>query len=171
MNMNQLFRDAQSDPSLFARLNIEELLDSTKHDYLENETVTSITQSVFENIASLSISKEQTVDYCRKLVGYRFVDEIYQLHKGKHVRWIRTSAPDKLLVGGIVVDIRFADEGVNVLCRLPNGRFMQYRFDQCLTFQKLTDDEQLVLSISSSIHWEYIFWTNPEICILPTPYD
>ena len=151
MNISQLIRDARADPSVAANLNIDELLESTKHDYLENETPESIIQSVFENLVTLPISKETLSEYCHKLVEYRFVDELYQLHKGKHVRWIRLNAPNKLLVGGTVVDVRFMDDGVNVLCRLHGGKFMQYRFDQCVTFQKLTDDEQLILSVSSAI--------------------
>jgi hypothetical protein len=149
MNISQLIQDAKRDPSLCSNINVADLLGSNS-EFLENETLDSISRAIFENISSLPIPRQLLSEYCSKLVGYRFVDEIYQLHKGKHVRWIRISNPNRMLVGGTVVDVRFVDEGVNILCRLPSGRFMQYRFDQCITFQKLTDDEQLMLAVSSA---------------------
>jgi len=86
---------------------------------------------------------------CEKLSGYRFVDELHLLHKGKFVRWIRHVAPDKLIKGGIVIDIQFGDFGANILCRLMTGDFIRYRFDKCNTYQKLTDEECMILTLYS----------------------
>lgn len=147
-SFKELFKQAQSDPSLLA--NIDGLLDSLESpntDYLEGKTLKSVNQDVFDSLDGIA-SRES---HCQKLVGYRFVDEIYQLHKGKHVRWIRVENPAKLMVGGILVDIRFTDNGVNLLCRLHTGRFTQYRFDQCLTYQKLSEEEQMILVLSEHV--------------------
>jgi hypothetical protein len=147
-SFKELFKQAQSDPTLLA--NIDGLLDSLESpntDYLEGKTLKSVNQEVFDSLDGIA-SRES---HCQKLVGYRFVDEIYQLHKGKHVRWIRVENPAKLMVGGILVDIRFTDNGVNLLCRLHTGRFTQYRFDQCLTYQKLSDEEQMILVLSEHV--------------------
>jgi hypothetical protein len=145
-SLKDLFEQAQSDDSLASSIDIDRLLTSLETrntDYLEGQTLRSINQDVFESLAGIATRNA----HCQKLVGYRFVDEIYQLHKGKHVRWIRTEYPEKLMVGGILVDIRFTDNGVNLLCRLHSGRFTQYRFDQCLTYQKLSDEEQMILAL------------------------
>ena len=89
--------------------------------------------------------------FCKKLCEYRLTDQIYQIHKGKHVRWIRfrttnVEENDRILTnGGIVVDVKFLDNGTHILCK-NGGRFIQYRFDDCLTFQKLSSDEQMILS-------------------------
>jgi hypothetical protein len=142
--LKELFDQAQSDPDNAA--NIDRLLDTLETpntDYLEGKTLKSISKDVFDSLAE-NVCRES---HCQKLVGYRLVDEIYQLHKGKHVRWIRLEHPEKLMVGGILVDIRFTDNGVNLLCRLHTGRFTQYRFDQCLTYQKLSDEEQMILAL------------------------
>jgi hypothetical protein len=91
---------------------------------------------------------------CKKLAGYRYVDELYQIHRGKHVRWLRYKIGERPLAedamrltnGGIVVDIKFGENGACVLVRVPGaGFFTQYRFDECLTFQKLTDEETMIL--------------------------
>lgn len=150
MSIQDLIREAKSDPSLYSAINVDALLDNAKHDFLENKTLSTVTQDVYDALSSLRISRDEMLDHGQKLTGYRFVDELYELHRGKHVRWIRIENPDRIMVGGIVVDVRFTDEGANVLCRLHNNRFTQYRFDQCLTFQKLSYDEQMVLLINGS---------------------
>jgi hypothetical protein len=61
------------------------------------------------------------------------------------VRWLRLASEPKLTNGGIVADIKFMDNGTHVLCKNVLGRFIQYKFDDCMTFQKLSVDEQLIL--------------------------
>jgi hypothetical protein len=143
-SLKALFDEAQSD--LSNPIDIDSILASLETpntDYLEGKTLHSMNKDVFDSLDGIATRES----HCQKLVGYRFVDEIYQLHKGKHVRWIRIEHPEKLMVGGILVDIRFTDNGVNLLCRLHTGRFTQYRFDQCLTYQKLSEDEQMILAL------------------------
>ena len=152
MNINEIIKEAQEDPSLLSRINVDKLLESlesVKNDFLENQTIESISANVFDSISKLSIDREIIASHCEKLIGYRFVDELHLLHKGKYVRWIRHDLPDKLMKGAVVVDIQFCDFGANVLCRLMTGNFLRYRFDKCHTYQKLTDEEQLILMLYS----------------------
>ena len=149
-----ILAEVREDPSLISTINVDELLSSienAKNDFLENETSETIAQNVFDSIKQLRISREILADHFKKLAGYRLVDELHLLHKGKYVRWIRLDKPTILNVGGIVVDIKFTNNGTIVLCRLTSGRFIQYRFDQCITFQKLTDEESLILMIYDKV--------------------
>lgn len=165
MDISKLLEEARDDPNLLSSVNVDSLLlDSVKHDFLENQTLDTIAHNVVESLKSLMhrklIGRAQLEEYCQKLMGYRFVDELHLLHKGKYVRWIRIDNPSAMPVGGIVVDIKFGDEGVNVLCRLSSGRFIQYRFDRCLTYQKLTDEEQLILLINEQQDSEHKISSN-----------
>ena len=147
ININQLFEDALKDPSLFSTLDIDNLLsriETDKHDYLETKTMASITDEIYEKASELIPQKEAVKEICKKLIGYRYVDEINELHKGKHIRWIRTGTTS-LTNGGIVVDIKFLDNGTHVMCKNGMNRFMQYKFDDCTTFQKLSTEEQLIM--------------------------
>lgn len=149
-NLAQLIAEAREDPSLLSSIDIDNILDSletTKTDFLEGQTLDSIAKNVIDALKTLSINRTLLTEYCGKLATYRYVDELHVLHKGKYVRWIRQDDPSKLQVGGIVVDIRFGDETAYIVCRLSSGRFLQYRFDRCMTFQKLTEDEQLILTL------------------------
>jgi hypothetical protein len=150
IDIAKLMREAKNDPELLSHINISELLksiDSVKNDFLETHTFESISAELFESIVQLPIDKKTAENHCDKLVGYRFVDELHLLHKGKYIRWIRHDAPHKLMKGAVVVDIQFCDFGANILCRLMTGHFLRYRFDKCNTYQKLTDEEQLILML------------------------
>jgi len=146
-NINQLFEEALNDPSLLSTLDIDNLLDSiesTKNDYLDNKTMSDISNEIREKVEETGISHEKKEAIIAKLNGYRVVDEIYELHKGKMVRWIRNDT-DKLTNGGIVTDIKFLENGVHVLCMNSQRRFIQYKYDDCYTFQKMSIEEQLIL--------------------------
>lgn len=169
ININEIFENAKKDPTLFSTMNIEELLNSIeneKNDYLENKTMDDIIKENFETISELDISLEHTRELCNRLIGYRYVDEIHELHKGKHIRWIRInnasnqigSLNDKickmpiLTNGGILVNIKFLDNGVHLICKNSQNRFIQYKFDDSITFQKLSIEEQLLLMAYENIH-------------------
>ena len=147
--LKKIIQDAKSDPLLKSTLDIEKIInsiDKTDLDYLGDRTLKNIAEEIYECLRDSEFSVEFIEKTCRKLLEYRFVDTIYQLHRGKHVRWIRPAAFNPMLTnGGIVVDIKFLDNGTHIVCK--NGvRFIQYKFDDCLTFQKLSQDEQLLLS-------------------------
>jgi hypothetical protein len=149
LNIQEIFENARKDPTLFSTMNIEELLDSIendKNDYLENKTMEDITKEIFENICELDLSLDETKIICNRLIGYRYIDEIRDLHKGKHIRWLRIkSKTPSLTNGGILVNIKFLDNGVHIICKNSQNRFIQYKFDDCVTFQKLSVEEQLLL--------------------------
>ena len=147
ININQIFEDALTDPSLLSTLDIDNLLDSlenTKNDYLDNKTMTDITNEMKERIEETNNEEDKVNEICEKLTGYRYVDEIFELHKGKMVRWIRIGN-NNLTTGGIVMDIKFLENGVHVLCMNNRKRFIQYKFDDCYTFQKMSTEEQLIV--------------------------
>lgn len=147
LNINQIFEDALTDPSLLSTLDIDNLLESienTKNDYLDNKTTSDITSEIQDKLNEIGLSDNEKEIIIVKLKEYRFVDEIHELHKGKMVRWIRNGT-NRLTNGGIVTDIKFLDNGVHVLCMNSQRRFIQYKYDDCYTFQKMNVEEQLIL--------------------------
>ena len=147
LNINQIFEDALTDPSLLSTLDIDNLLESienTKNDYLDNKTTSDITSEIQDKLNEIGFSDDEKEIMIVKLKEYRFVDEIHELHKGKMVRWIRNGT-NRLTNGGIVTDIKFLDNGVHVLCMNSQRRFIQYKYDDCYTFQKMSVEEQLIL--------------------------
>ena len=159
-----MFEAEKNNPELVSKIDIDELLRASENvdmNYFMNNTLETISSEIVEVLREHGITDTALANFCEKLVGFRFVDQIYQLHKGKHVRWIRISNAKMsevrdagltngrqngvLTNGGIVVDVKFLDNGTQVLCKNKN-RFIQYKFDDCLTFQRLSSDELLVLT-------------------------
>jgi hypothetical protein len=150
MNIEQIFKDAQNDSSLLSKIDINELLNSLENknnDYLEDKTLNDIHNDKYNSLMQLNLSKDCIKNYCDKLAEFRLVDEVFELHKGKYVRWINIEDdPEyKLKPGGFVFDIKFLDNGVHVLCMNSSRKFVQYKFDKCLSFQRLSMEEQLIL--------------------------
>lgn len=132
---------------------LDELLKAVecgKNAHLDNASLEKMAGEKTRALALVSgCSQEQRATFFQKLLEYRYIDEIHELSAGKHVRWIRFPKTDTdkvtLTNGGIIVNIKFTDTGTQVLTK--NGaRFIQYKFDDCLTFQKLSADEQLILA-------------------------
>ena len=97
---------------------------------------------MFEKVNVLDIELEKKQIYCNKLIEYYPIEHIYELHKGKHIRWIRNN---KLTNGGIIVNIKFTDNGTQILCMNSTKKFTQIKFDECIIFQKLNETEQLII--------------------------
>ena len=136
------------------KLNIQELLDNAedKLEYLQktvwtngiptqqNKTLADINREVFE-VITRNAPPETHQEYCEKLIGYRVVHELPELHKSRFVKI-------KLQVFGIVLNVKFLDSGTNVVCLLSTKCIRQFKYNDAIAvFQKLTDDEQLFLSM------------------------
>jgi len=151
--INDEIKKAQIEQMRQPTIDINELLKASENEhtqYLEGHTIDSIGQELYNSLV-YRVSQEQIREIYDKLSGFRLVDEVYLLHLGKYVRWIRNDTnPPKLETGGIVIDTKITDSGVNVLCKL-GSRFTQYRFNECITYQKLSRDEMLILMAYSAL--------------------
>jgi hypothetical protein len=146
ININELFENALKDPSLLSTLDLDKILESIENDnndYLQHKSMKTITNDIYNTINELTLLPSTKFDYCKKLVGYRIVEDIHELHKGKHIRWISNTKLN-LTTGGIVVDIKFLDNGTQVLCKNNMNRFIQIKMDDCILFQKMSLEEQFI---------------------------
>lgn len=151
--MEKIIKQVRKDSSLPSREQLEEWVkeiaesSSTLPHYLDGKTFMVLRDEI-ENI--LKFNKIEPREFMEKLDGYRYVDEIHELFRGKYIRWIRKKT-HKITNGGMLMDIKFLEEGVQILCRNSANRFIQFKLDDCLVFQKLTDEEWMLLSVKSQI--------------------
>ena len=94
------------------------------------------------------MSTEVIRDYYYRLQNYRYIDGINELHKGKHIRWIRNG---KLTNGGILTNITIKDTCIHILCKNSLNKFITYKWDDCTSYQKLSMEEQLILIANDNI--------------------
>ena len=149
-HVKDLIDSEKNNPDLESTLDVPALLaaaENVSSDFLNTHSLSTISQDNLNAIQSTGIIGEQLQNITNKLVEFYHIDYIYQIHKGKHVRWLRNG---RLTNGGIVVDIKFLDTGTHILCKCRQ-RFIQYKFDECITFQRLSTDEMMILQLKSSL--------------------
>jgi len=152
IDLKELFENAMKDPTLLSDLDVKKLLESlenVKNDYLENKTIDSITKEIYNKLNKLHLPTEKIMNYCKLLQEYRFVDNISELHVGKHIHCIRNEkkedGKDQIMFGGIVFNINFKDYGIYIVIRNPAYKFYQIKYDNFFIFQKMTLHEHLIL--------------------------
>jgi hypothetical protein len=146
MDINAIFENVRKDTSLLANIDMDELLritENDKNEYLNDKTLDDLLDENINAIKQLKLPKKDATELCNKLIGYRLVDKIFDIHKGKHIRWIRSGR--SITNGAIVADVKFLDNGTHILCVNPQGRMFQIKFNECVVFQKLSVGEQLIL--------------------------
>ena len=130
-------------------LNTDDLLkDLHESDIYDTQNEIYNMLNTFQLISNQSVSSIQD-----KLKKYRIINDVYQLHRGKHVRWIKKDdQTHKLYVGGIVVDIKFYDNGTHILIfnKYLKRNFLMH-FDKIHIFQKLSFEEEVILELISNL--------------------
>jgi hypothetical protein len=81
-----------------------------------------------------------------KLADYRIVHRICDLQKGRYHRWINLTGRRRLESGGTPLQINFTDNGAAVLCRAGRNHFVNFHFDKCLTFERMSDNEVVMMT-------------------------
>ena len=127
---------------------LSEALDNEANESILNLTSLKILELNLSILKELHLSRETTLDYLKKLKGYRYIDEMNELKYGAYIRWIPITDPNNLQLKycGIICDIKITDNGIVIVCKNFMHRCYSFRMDNCLIFQKLTNQEQVILS-------------------------
>lgn len=141
------------DPNELSKVEVRELLkvlDEEKKHHLENKTWNSINQQTRFILKSSVRDAKTRREYYEKLKDeYRYVDEVHELDKGKYVRWLKED--EVLTNGAFVCDITTGIEGIIVVCKNAQNRFVRYNFNKNITFQKITVSEKIILEVKDFI--------------------
>lgn len=123
-------------------------LDNDGNESIMNLTNKKILEMNLNILKELHLGREVTLDYLKKLKGYRYIDEIQDLRHGAYIRWIPIGDPNYLPLhyAGIICDIKITDTGIMIVCKNFMHRHYTFKMDECLIFQKLSDQEQVLLS-------------------------
>lgn len=133
-----------------SELDVEQLLKALDND--ENESMIDLTTSKIKSIKNdmlqkLQLPRETLKNYHKKLKDYRYVGELHEIRYGAYIRWINLKNIDniRLTNGGIICDIQVTNTGLWIKCKNNMNRFFQLKLDECLIFQKLSDQERILL--------------------------
>ena len=133
-----------------SELDVEQLLKALDND--ENESMIDLTTSKIKSIKNdmlqkLQLPRETLKNYHKKLKDYRYVGELHEIRYGAYIRWINLKNIDniRLTNGGIICDIQVTNTGLWIKCKNNMNHFFQLKLDECLIFQKLSDQERILL--------------------------
>lgn len=125
-------------------------LDDNSNEILLNFTSDKIKEMNLNIIKELQLPRKDTLDIMNKLNGYKYVDEMNELKYGAYIRWIPIEDPTNihLTKGALFCEMKITDDGVFYVCKNYgyNLRYFRLSMDKNLIFQKLTEQELVLLS-------------------------
>ena len=112
-------------------------------------TNSKIAQWKNDALQRLFLERTKLKSFHKKLKEYKYVSDMSDLSYGHYIRWINLKDPEnfKLTNGAIVCDIKVIKDKVQIICKGGNRRIFQIKFDEVMIFQKLTDQEKVLLSV------------------------
>ena len=125
-------------------------LDDETNENLLNFTTEKMREMNLNILKELHLSKKDTLDLLGKLNEYKYVDEMNDLKYGTYIRWIPIEDPNNIYLtkGAIFCELKITDNGVSCICKNYGFKSKHFKIemDKNLIFQKLTTQEQVLLS-------------------------
>jgi hypothetical protein len=133
-------------------MDIDEILSALENDNHKDLLYTSlenISKDKNDILQQLQLKRENLKTMHSKLKNYRYIEELNHLKYGQYLRWINIKNPDNIYLtnGGIFLDLKLLDTGTHVVCKNNIGKIFQFKLDECIVFQKLSDQEQIILKV------------------------
>ena len=123
-------------------------LDNDTHIDLLKTDINSIAKDKNDILQRLQLNKTELKTLHKKLKYYRYIDELNDFKDGRYLRWINIRKTDNLYLtnGGIFLDLKILDSGAHIICKNRFNKIFQLNLDECIIFQKITDQEQIILN-------------------------
>ena len=125
-------------------------LDDETNENLMNFTTDKIREMNLNILNELQLPKKETYELLKKLENYKYVDEMNELKYGAFIRWIPLEDPENIHLkqGALFCEIKIKEDGVYCVCKNYGykSKHFQLSFDKHLIFQKLTEQELVLLS-------------------------
>ena len=125
-------------------------LDDETNENLLDFTSQKMKEMNLKIIKELQLPRNQTLDIMKKLNDYKYVDEMNDLKYGTYIRWIPINNPNTIILtkGAVFCEMKITDDGVFLVCKNYgySSKHFQLKMDTNLIFQKLTEQELILLS-------------------------
>ena len=111
---------------------------------LNNKEIAEMNKQIVLSLPN--VTKQIAVSHLKDLKGYRYVDEISDLKTNVYIKWIRYDSIHVLTKGAISCSVKITNDGMLIMCKNYYGKFFYVNMDECVVFQKITDEEKVILS-------------------------
>ena len=135
---------------LIVLIRMETLLtNAIQNEY--NQPILSLTYKKIEDRKYSILSELKLLSLRKKLKEYRHVDELQEFQIGRFIRWINLST--KIFTnGGFIVCINIEENGTIITCKNGVNVFFKLKVDECIIFQKITQQEHVLLAAMEHIN-------------------
>ena len=125
---------------------LKESIENPNNKSILELTTKKIKERKEEILNELPINKTNINALKKKLKEYRYIDELQELHIGAYIRWIKFDNDDSISItnGAILTDVLF-ENNIQLLLRNNMNRFFKINFNDNLIFQKVTNQEKIIL--------------------------
>ena len=120
----------------------------------ENSSIVNLDSSKIKTIKNnilqkLQIDRETLKLYHKKLKEYRYCSDLSDLQFGNYIRWISLKDPENIFLtnGAFFTDYIFENNMVYIICKNSRNRIFRVKFDEIIIFQKLNNQENVILSV------------------------
>jgi hypothetical protein len=125
---------------------LQAALDNDKNETISNLTYSQIKRDKNDVLQSLQFKSDELKTLHARLGDYRYIENGEDASIGSYVRWISLKVPDRLVLtnGAHVCGI----SGTQLRCKTTHGnrcRFFILNADETILFQKLTEQERIIL--------------------------
>ena len=139
------------------KMNIEDILHSLDND--RNLSISKLTYDKINNmkynmLERLGINDDELESMLHKLADYRYVEELQDIQHGAFIRYVPLTSKNGqkegeivLKNGGFICEVKILGSGVHLLCRNHFRKIFQLKLDEVLIFQKLSNQEEIILSV------------------------
>ena len=131
---------------------IDELLSALGNE--SNEAIVNLSTSKIKSLKNdmlqrLGLSGKELKEMHKKLKFYRYCSDMSDINYGCYIRWIPLKNPEKIKLtnGGIIIDVDIINDCFQIKVKNNMNRFFQIKFDECYIFQKLTNQESVILGV------------------------
>jgi hypothetical protein len=122
---------------------LEKSLTNECNKNISKLTFDTINKNKHDIISDLYLNKREKDTLLKQLKDYQYIDELPDLVEGRYIRWINIINPHNIKFG-ILCEIKMEDY-VTLVMKNKMNRFFQINLDENLIFQKLTDQEKVIL--------------------------
>ena len=113
---------------------------------LNSEKISTIKNNILQKLQLDNVTLKK---FHKKLKKYRYCSDLSDLQFGNYIRWISLKNPENLRLtnGAFFADYIFENDMVKIICRNSRGNVFQIKFDVVVLFQKLNEQENVILSV------------------------
>jgi hypothetical protein len=100
-------------------------------------------------LQNLDIDGETVRELLAKLHNYKFIEEIDDLKCGTCIKWIALDNIENINLNtfGIICEIKFTNEGTNIVYKNFTHQHYTLKMEDCLIFQKFTKNDLDVIKM------------------------